>query len=345
MSVGMDKVLIVTVASESTDLQASVTFVLIGAVFASLLVPMLVSLFFFSTGEFRRRGLFYLNAFALVFGIAQGVLLTALYVRSILEPQANLFGGSLAVNIVFLFSPLLVESILLLRLVTVFPSRVHGRRTLFAVLALPVLVRIGRLVNMCLAIAWLGAASTGLRDNMSQWWALLPYVRAEWLLALVDNAYVSLVFLYRLQMHAPIAQQRTNAMALRVRRLFFIAVSNFILPGVLNFVQIVLIFTLPNPSDPPARQAQVFYVCAYIMIVFNYVCVIGVVFATIWSTGSSWASEWASMSEGSRPSTSKSEPTTPRQSGFNPQFRAVPTEERASVDTQRVPLIGGAPMQ
>jgi hypothetical protein len=126
-------------------------------------------------------------------------------------------------------------------------------------------------------------------------------------------------------------------MAARVRRLFFIAVSNFFFPGVLNFVQIILVFTLPNPEDPPARQAHMFYVCAYIMIVFNYVCIVGVVAATIWSTATRWAgSEWASNDGNGTYSLMAS--AGPRQSGF----RTGPADNRASVDTLRVPLIGRA---
>jgi len=294
----------------------------------------------------------------------QGVMLTALYVRNIVQPLSNLSGFSLAVNIIFLFAPLLVESILLLRLVAVFPSRIHGRRTLFLILIFPITVRIGRLVNMCVAIARLTASSSTLQNNVAQWWALLPYIRVEWSLALVDNAYVSLVFLYRLKTRVPsISHQKTNVMAARVRRLFFIASSNFLIPGLLNIVQLVLIFVLPNHSDSEARQTQLFLICAYIMIVFNYVCIIGVVFATIWSTGSSQGSGWTTMSNASVPPSMAASPAPDRLSFKSGGFRGSTdnrrsggfrgstdnrpsggfrgsTDNRPSVDNLSVPLIG-----
>jgi hypothetical protein len=169
---------------------------------------MFILLLCFSTRESRTRPLFYFNALALLFGILQGFMLSALYVsnprpllivrrlevaqvRSILEPSSNLSGLNLAINIVFLFSPLLVESILLLRLVAVFPSATHGRRTLSLVLGFPIAIRIGRLINMCLAIARSTASSSKLNNNTSQWWALLPFIRLEWFLALVDNTCVA----------------------------------------------------------------------------------------------------------------------------------------------------------
>jgi len=332
-------VLIVPVASTNVlDTGASITFMLIGAIFASFLVPMLISLLLFSTRESRRRSLFYLNASALLFGIVQGVMLTALYARTLLRPHSDFSGLSLAVNIIFLFSPLLVESILLLRLAAVFPSREHGRRVLFAVLAFPVVIRIARLVNMCIAIAALSSAAAKLQSNTKQWWALLPYVRVEWFLALVDITYVSVVFLYRLRTHAPsTSTKQSSAMAARVRRLFLIAVGNFLLPGLLNFVQLILVFVLPDHRDPPATQTRLFFVCAFIMVVFNYVCIVGVVFATIWSTGTSAASGWSTG-----PQASASYATARRSAAS-----ARPVSDRpSSMDTLIAPLIapGGSPL-
>jgi hypothetical protein len=66
----------------NVDLKSSLTFVLIGAVFSSLLIPMLIALVLFSTQDTRRRWLFHLNALALAFGIVQGILLSGLYVST-----------------------------------------------------------------------------------------------------------------------------------------------------------------------------------------------------------------------------------------------------------------------
>jgi hypothetical protein len=132
-------------------------------------------------------------------------------------------------------------------------------------------------------------------------------------------------------------------MVSRLRRLFFIAGSNFIIPGLLNAVQLTLVFVLPKHSDPPARQSQLFFICAFIMIVFNYVCIIGVVFATIWATGSSLLS---GSNQGSWPSgsvvggTYSKVASTHRKVDFRPQgFRPMSSNDRVSIDNASIPLM------
>lgn len=66
----------------------------------------------------------------------------------------------------------------------------------------------------------------------------------------------------------------------RMRWLYWIAISNFVLPCILSLVQLVLIFRDSN-----------FLVSTYVNLVNNYVDIIGVIFATVWSTGSNWATE------------------------------------------------------
>lgn len=59
----------------------------------------------------------------------------------------------------------------------------------------------------------------------------------------------------------------------RLRTLFWISVSNFVFPVILNLAQLILAFRNPNFLDG-----------AYVLIVNNYISVIGVLLATIWST-------------------------------------------------------------
>jgi hypothetical protein len=265
---------------------------------------MLIALVFFSTEESRRRWLFNLNALALVFGILQGILLSALYAHNILSPlSTNLVHFDLAVNILFLFAPLFVESILIFRLVAVFPSRVNGLRTVLLVVSFPIIVRIGRVINMSIAIAKaVQAASQGIAD---QWFAVLPYARAEWILALVDTSYVSIVFLYRLKGRRPKTTRgsifRGSEMTSRLHGLFYIAISNFVLPCVLGFVQVILVFTVPVQGSSEEQRITWFFECSYIMITYNYLTIIGVVFATVWSTGSTWALERHNASSSFQP--------------------------------------------
>jgi multisubunit Na+/H+ antiporter MnhE subunit len=80
-------------ADSETTMESSLTFILLGSIFGTVLVPVLAALFFFSTWILRPRLVFRLNVAALILGIAQSAILIALYVRvscrshkSILQP-------------------------------------------------------------------------------------------------------------------------------------------------------------------------------------------------------------------------------------------------------------------
>jgi hypothetical protein len=80
-------------------------------------------------------------------------------------------------------------------------------------------------------------------------------------------------------------------MAARLKGLFYIAISNFVLPCILGFVQVILVFTVPVKGSSEQQRITWFFECSYIMITYNYLTIIGVVFATVWSTGSAWISD------------------------------------------------------
>lgn len=56
----------------------SLIYALIGAIFTSILLPILIALFFFSTRESRQNLTFRLNALAIILGIGEGVLLVSI---------------------------------------------------------------------------------------------------------------------------------------------------------------------------------------------------------------------------------------------------------------------------
>ena len=63
----------------------------------------------------------------------------------------------------------------------------------------------------------------------------------------------------------------------RIREIFYIALGNFVFPIVLNVAQIALILIDPSFEDGTC-----------IVLVNDYVTIIGVVFATVWTSGQSW---------------------------------------------------------
>lgn len=61
-------------------IQPSLNSIMIGHTFLTLLVPLLIALFYFSTPESRRRPIFILNVFAIMLAFTAGILIDALAV-------------------------------------------------------------------------------------------------------------------------------------------------------------------------------------------------------------------------------------------------------------------------
>jgi hypothetical protein len=70
------------VISPTDDISVSITFILIGSIFGSFMVLILLPLFFFSTRETRKRPVFYLSIASLILGIIEGFMLAHLYQKS-----------------------------------------------------------------------------------------------------------------------------------------------------------------------------------------------------------------------------------------------------------------------
>lgn len=84
--------------------------------------------------------------------------------------------------------------------------------------------------------------------------------------------------------------------ATRFRGLFLISVSNFVFPSLLSLVQLILVFRGPTTGSEVAK-GNWFLNCTYIMMVNDYITIVGVVFATVWATGTKWATENGLSSE------------------------------------------------
>ncbi len=72
--------------------------------------------------------------------------------------------------------------------------------------------------------------------------------------------------------HAPASYSK------RISTLFWIAVSNFVFPVMLSFIQLVFAF-----------KARLFLDATYIIITNIYFEIIAVLLATVWSAGSKWS--------------------------------------------------------
>lgn len=70
------------VAAYVKTITSSLTLLVIGAVWAAVLVPLLILLLFFSTPSLRRRPIFLMNLVSVSLGITLGIINTKLFVRT-----------------------------------------------------------------------------------------------------------------------------------------------------------------------------------------------------------------------------------------------------------------------
>ncbi|KII90344.1 hypothetical protein PLICRDRAFT_38849 [Plicaturopsis crispa FD-325 SS-3] len=252
----------------------SLSFLLLGTVFSSLLISIFIALLFFSDSKSRKRPIFVLNVLAVLLGVAEGAVNINIEIRTMLFPDHPVpLSTKFAFVILAFIGPLSVECVLLFRIATVFPPTTeHAKRKLAAILAFPILSKTARLVNFGLFMLSIPTVFLALQ--------------IEWILQLVEHSYVVLIFSYRLRSRQSTTETmeviRSARMSRRIRGLLLIAISNFIFPVVLNVVQLILLIGKTKTNGSFIRMALVF-------VANTYVTIIGVVFATVWSTGSSWA--------------------------------------------------------
>ncbi|KAI6142311.1 hypothetical protein EDD17DRAFT_240942 [Pisolithus thermaeus] len=279
--------------SESSEIQAIITefvdatrpqYVLVIAVvpFCGCLLTLLAVLFAFSTPELRSLLVFKLNVIAILVALVTGILNGYLNGSSFLEP----FAPETPLSICFTFalfalgSPLFYDSILLLRVLAFYPIRSTPLPLLAKVLAVPILVKCGRLV--CLSLFLHGYYVSYATHGPVTDWFRNPFVTCEWALQVIDNTYSCGFFLYKLHAHdSKISKFRSGStMVHLIRNIFLISCANFVFPVLFNIAQIVCI-TIERS-----------YLTTILLLLINgYVSVIGVLGATILGRAQSYAAK------------------------------------------------------
>ncbi|KAI0705616.1 hypothetical protein C8Q76DRAFT_630340 [Earliella scabrosa] len=275
-------------AAAAAAIEASVNLLILASFLPGLLVPTAAVMFFFSTPELRRRPIFIVNALALVVGLVLGgQLIYTVAVGIIGNPISP--GWSIAEASLQLLTPMLVQGILLLRVVAVYPpARLSWIRRIL-IYGPFAAIKTGRVINGGLFLADLCRAvnSNPLHAGIVAWG--LVEVKVEWFLQLADNTYASALFLYRLRggrvlsgrqdvvyTDGTAAARPRHGMtyAERIKALFWIAAFNLVFPVIFNIVQLVFIFRDPN-----------FVHGTYVLYCNTYLEIIGVLLATIWVSG------------------------------------------------------------
>ncbi|KAI0260641.1 hypothetical protein BC834DRAFT_899389 [Gloeopeniophorella convolvens] len=257
----------------------AINFLMIGASMGAVLVVMLLALLFFSDSAMWRKPVFILNVLSIMLGIAASIVNIYIEVHSLrnLTPPSSpaliVVEGSL-----FSAAPIVVDSVLLFRLLAIFPRKLTSLRVYITVLAFPVLLKFGRIANNAVYLnyddhfARSSLHSTTPDKNASILKAHQANVKAEWILQLVDNMYCSGIFLYKIYRHDTLWKSGSS-IARRIRTLFWISATNFVFPVILGIAELAVYFASSNN----------YLLALYIDFVKMPVNVIGVVFATLWA--------------------------------------------------------------
>lgn len=303
------------------------TFAFVITSLCACLLTLLVVLFVFSTRELRRRLIFRLNVISICFALTLGVLNFIVSGGAILRPFDPIPQSLYITTIVAaLFPPVFYDSILLTRLLALYPVDRTPFPVLIRILAFPICVKCGRLVVLSLYILHYVNESRDLatfKAHAQATWYRNPFITTEWTLQMFDNLYSSGLFMY--QLYTQSAQMspvgygshvfsfpEVGSIGRRIREIFYISVANFVFPVLFNVGQIICI-----TSDPS------FYVGTLLLLVNTYVSVIGVLFATIWVSGGEYV----------RRQTAANSPET--------SLRFTPLDRRAFGPTRQVDIGSG----
>ncbi|KAI6035884.1 hypothetical protein EDC04DRAFT_2174761 [Pisolithus marmoratus] len=247
---------------------------------SACLVTLLVILFLFSTHESRRRPVFCLNVIAISTAVVLSILSGITSGRAIFDPFSPTGEGIYIATVFFaIFPPVFYDSILLTRLLALYPVNVTPGSTLLKIFIFPTCIKCSRLIVLSLYLREF-VQSTKILQSLEQHaqatWYRNPYITAEWTMQMLDNLYSVSIFLYNL--HARTSRVKCSSHTRRrIQQIVFISVTNFVLPLFLNVAQIVCITT-----------SHSFTAGTMVLLTNNYVSVIGVLCATIWFSGSEW---------------------------------------------------------
>ncbi|KAI6038864.1 hypothetical protein EDC04DRAFT_1843172 [Pisolithus marmoratus] len=230
-----------------------------------------------STKESRCRLAFQLNALAICLVLMTSILTGLTNGKAIVDPFNPVSNSVYLASIVFtIFPPLLYDSILLTRLFALYPPSNTPLATLLKISAFPICVKCTRVVILTLFLNdFVRTATTeGLTLAATSTWFHNPYLISEWAMQIADNTYSVSFFLYRLHGCTKLIRS-ARGIAERVRQIFYISLANFVFPLIFNIILIISIMTDRSRTSG-----------ALLMLINNYVTIVGVLCATLWFSGS-----------------------------------------------------------
>ncbi|THU90785.1 hypothetical protein K435DRAFT_841293 [Dendrothele bispora CBS 962.96] len=241
-----------------------------------------VALVYSSNQKSRRTPLFWFSVVAIGFGTVPSILFLKLLVQSFVKAVGAttefIKPYIFALSFFSYFSSIFVDSILLLRIVAVFPPARMPRKSVVAVFGPLLIVKLARIGTVIAAVFhFISFSRTVSPEHPQELYPAatkLPEPKAVWSLQLMDNAICSFLFLYKLHkiQSLSLSLGKNTPYIKRLHTLFILAISNFVFPVI--FVIVQLIFISRDISYLPIACLNVSGV---------NIEVIGVLFATIWS--------------------------------------------------------------
>ncbi|KAI5982516.1 hypothetical protein EDD15DRAFT_116788 [Pisolithus albus] len=251
--------------------------------FSACLLTLFALLLALSTKESRRRVVFRLNVLAICTALITSIFAGLCSWKAIIDPYNPVSASVLIAASAFIyFPPLLYDSILLTRLFALYPPFSTPPTTLLKIFAFPFCVKCARAVfiSLCIDDIVRGVTTTVtgvLVQDEATIWFRNPHVIAECTLQIADNMYSAGLFLHNLHVRArPLACG--GGIPNRIRQVFYISVANFIFPLAFNITLLIFVTTDHSPNSGGGL----------LLLINNYVTVIGVMCATIWFSRSEW---------------------------------------------------------
>ncbi|THU78315.1 hypothetical protein K435DRAFT_700287 [Dendrothele bispora CBS 962.96] len=264
--------------------------VLCGA-WIGVLVCLLLALIHFSTRALRKRPLFIMNMIAICTGIVCNILeLSMLVVNTTSVNDRSSVSTVYTVICLSILSVILTDSILLYRLLVVFPFERTPRSTFLLIFGPLGLIKIGRLaIAIIFLVIYIGKMNSSRTPG--QFYNIgtaLLWPRLLWGIQLLDNGLVMNSEVYCYVSYTSRHYERIIAsFPQRLRTLFWIGVSNFVFPSMFAIAQLVT-FTKSTSFT------------TYLMINVSDIGVeiTGVLFATLWASSSNWLAEKDGSNQG-----------------------------------------------
>ncbi|KAF7351322.1 hypothetical protein MSAN_01563700 [Mycena sanguinolenta] len=177
------------------SLEPSITLLMIGTVWSSMLIPLLIILFAFSSSSIRRRPLFGLNVTAVLLGIILGIIngylavtFHPLHACSPLLPcfppltpiKQSIF---VAFAAILLCLPVFMDTILIFRVFMVYPPHTMAWPRRLVIFGPPIMFKILRVANLIVfLVKWTKIVTESLDPVVAGQaaWGSLPWTKIEW---------------------------------------------------------------------------------------------------------------------------------------------------------------------